>query len=208
MTGKLPHPDLDKIAAHDPVLVDRPDPFWRIHPATGPHPLVWNALRTVGPVDARFDPWPGDVKAPEPQVGGVGYFAFTWAACLAEVYQITRTIDLTRPGRQISGFEPARPLQLLDLTDTYAIRVGASNKIASGPRNICREWAVALTTVHPDLDGMVFTGMANQDCVVLFGPAADVFPQQPSFSKALDDRLIRSRVGDAAQEIGYRLLVT
>jgi hypothetical protein len=54
---------------------------------------------------------------------------------------------------------------------------------------------------------MLYTGMAGRDCVVLYEPALDALPDAPMFSKALDDRVIRDRVADAAAQIKYDLLV-
>ena len=181
--AKLPKPDLKHVVAVDPEIVERVEPLWRIHQAVGPHTLAWNALDS-----------------------GVGYFGFEWATCLAEVFATKRQVDLTQPGKQLSGFVPIRPLRLLDLTTGYPILVGASHKINSGPKDVCREWAVAFVTTFPDLDGMLYTGMAGHDCVVLFDPARDAFGSAPSFSRPLEDRVIRDRVVQAAKGINYDVL--
>lgn len=202
--AKLPKPDLKLVGAVDPEIVERVEPLWRIHQAVGPHTLAWNALREYGPLDsARFDPWPPPEQGRD---SGVGYFGFEWATCLAEVFATKRQVDLTQPGKQLSGLVPIRALRLLDLTTGYPILVGASHKINSGPKDVCRKWAVAFTTTFPDLDGMLYTGMAGRDCVVLFDPARDAFGSAPSFSRTLEDRVVRDRVVQAAKGINYDVL--
>lgn len=202
--AKLPKPDLTQIVAVEPELVERSEPLWRVHPAVGEHRLAWNALREFGPLrTARFDPW---LPPPGPRDTGVGYFGFDWATCLAEVFQVKRQVDLTQPGSQISAFRPTRPVRLLDLRGDYPIKVGASHKINNGPKNVCREWAVAFSAAVPNLEGMIFTGMAGRDCVVLYDPAKDAFGPAPLFSRALDDDVIRDRVAQAAASINFGVL--
>jgi hypothetical protein len=76
---------------------------------------------------------------------------------------------------------------LLNLTDDWALRNGASHSLASGPRTTCRTWARAIATTWPELDGLwsqsTLTGRTN---VTLWTPAADAFPASPDFSEYLD----------------------
>ncbi|RLV56093.1 RES domain-containing protein [Aeromicrobium phragmitis] len=199
---KLPPPDPEVIASVEPEVWTSQDVLWRIHATGGEHPSAWNALRNWGPlVTARFDPWS---PPPTKHDDAVGYFGWDWATCLAEVFQTTRSIHV-EPGRGVllTGFQPQRSLSLLDLRGEYPVRVGASHLINSGPRHRCRAWAQALRQAHPNLDGMVYTGIAGRSCVVLY--TAEVFPTSPTFSRQLHDPAIAAHVADAAHQIGYRL---
>lgn len=201
---KLPWPDAEAIAATPPE-VSRVEPstvLWRLHDVSGEHPVGWNSLRHRGPLPtARFDPW--DPPAGE-RADGVAYFGFDWPACLAEVFQTTRVVE-SRPGRVllITGFRPVRALSLLDLRGDYPIRVGASHLLNSGPRSRCRSWAAALRRAHPDLDGMLYLGMAARPCAVLY--VDDIFGDVPDFSRQLNDPAIADYVATAATQIGYNV---
>ncbi|WP_029136727.1 RES family NAD+ phosphorylase [Nakamurella lactea] len=185
-------------------VVVRRLPLWRIHTARGPYPSRWNALRTFGPLKtARFDPHP-------PPLGdhpgyGVAYTAFDIATCAAEVFQASRTIALTDE-HDVTGWPPTRDLQLLDLTDTWALRNGASNSLASWKRSTCRAWSAAIRDSWPDLDGLVSRStMTGREMVTLFDPSLTAFPAAPSFRRPLDHPAIQATMVRAAAECGYRI---
>lgn len=203
--AKLPWPDPATIASvtTTEVAVDRN--LWRLHRATGAHPLRWSQLRTFGPLlTARFDPWlpPPEERNADPLTSGVGYFGCDVPTCLAEVFQSRRIID-REGGVQLTAFEPIRPLRLLDLRGGWPIAIGASHLINSGPKDRCRAWAHAIRSVLPDHDGLLYTGMAGRDCIVLYAPPGDVFPELPAFTKPLADPALDSYIANAAEQIGY-----
>lgn len=202
--AKLPAPDRTKIRSGPAAIREVTDVLWRLHAPTHPqHPMRWNQLRAFGPLpQARFDPWlpPATGRAGE----GVGYFGLDVPTCIAEAFQVTRTVNPARGGLQLTAFAPTRPLSTLDLRGDWPIQIGASHLINSGPKNRCREWAHALHREFPDADGLTFTGMAGRDCLVLYEPpSADAFPAAPGFSRPLSDPLLASRVADACAQIGY-----
>jgi len=201
---KLPWPD-DEVVAAAPPSWHRIAPttmLWRLHDALSDHPVAWNALRRRGPLPtARFDPWePPEADRPD----GVAYLGLDWPTCLAEVFQVTRVVEV-RPGRRllITGFRPTRELSLLDLRGEYPIRAGASHLLNSGPRPRCRAWAAALRRAHPESDGLLYTGMAGRACVALY--VDDAFGAAPDFCRQLDDPAIAADVADAVDRIGYGL---
>ncbi|KRF20997.1 hypothetical protein ASG90_00850 [Nocardioides sp. Soil797] len=147
---------------------------------------------------------PGDRRSDD-VTRGVGYFGFDIPTCLAEVFQTTRHISTTRGAPQLSAFAPARPLRLLDLRAGWPVSIGASHAINSGPRNRCRAWAAAIRSAHPNADGLLYTGLADRDCVVVFAPPGDFFPPRPDFTKPLSDPGLASRLADAAVQISYAL---
>lgn len=169
----------------DDVLDEQPT-LWRIHRTVGEHVLSWSALRHWGPADTmRFDPHP-----PPPQVHpnvGVTYAALDVATAVTETFQQQRVIDPAGGRPKATSWKPTRRLRLLNLTDDWALRNGASHSLASGPRSTCRTWARAIAQTWPDLDGLwsqsTLTGRTN---VTLWAPAADAFPSTPDFSEHLE----------------------
>lgn len=202
---KLPWPDPVAIAGVAAPTVAVRRVLWRLHTPAGDHPLRWNELRGIGPLpSARFDPWlgpPAD-RAADPVTSGVGYFGLDIPTCLAEVFQSRRLVD-RGAGVQLTAFTPTRQLTLLDLRGGWPITVGASHLINSGPKDRCRAWAHAIRSLYPHCDGLLYTGMAGRDCVVVYAPPGDVFPTQPSFTRLLADPTMDSYVASAAAQIGY-----
>lgn len=190
-------------------VVDYTGPQWRIHRTAGAHVLAWNEPRLFGPLTSmRFDPHPD--TAPGPAVhdsAGVHYSASDVATAVAEVFQRSRAVDMTSGRPMLTGWLPVRPLRLLDLGGSWALRHGAAQSLASAPRSVCRAWARAIATEIPELDGVrapsTMTGAAN---VVLWQRAADALPSAPAFSRPLDHPDVRRMLGPICETIGYRLL--
>lgn len=167
------------------ILVDQPV-LWRIHRTVGDHVLPWSALRRWGPAATmRFDPHPPPPG--EHLEVGVTYTALDLATAVTETFQQHRIIDSTGGRPKATAWQPTRPLRLLNLTDDWALRNGASHSLASGPRSSCRTWARAIAETWPDIDGLwsqsTLTGRIN---VTLWAPAANTFPERPDFSEYLD----------------------
>ncbi len=203
--AKLPWPNPSQIADVGAAVVADDRALWRLHTPAGDYPLRWDELRAFGPLpSARFDAWlpPPDDRRADPVTCGVGYFAFDIPACLAEVFQTRRVVD-REGGVQLTGFEPARRLHLIDLRGGWPIAIGASHLVNSGPRDRCRAWAHAIRSAHPDCDGLMYTGMAGRDCAAIYAPPGDVFPALPAFTKPLADPALDPYLAAAAEQIGY-----
>lgn len=201
---KLPRPDVEVIASVEPAYETCGGVLWRVQTVLGDYALAWDELRRFGPFpSARFDPWTPPMAVRE---SGVGYFGFDIATCLAEVFQETRMVNTRAVGYQLTAFTVTRTLRLLDVRGDYPIRVGASHSLNGGAKDRCREWAAAFVTAFPDLDGLLYSGMAGRDCAVLYDPARDAFGDGPDFSRALEDPAIAERIANAVQEIGYQHL--
>lgn len=199
--AKLPKPNIEKIRAVDPVVWEIDDVLWRLHQPRGKHALAWNELRRFGPLrDARFDPWIGEMREHDE---GVAYFGFDIATCLAEVFQERRRVDALNSDLHLTGFEPTRPLTLLDLRADYPIRIGASHSLNGASKHLCREWAHALREAHPGVDGFAYIGVAGRNCAVLFDSALSAFPSTPRTTRAISDKGMASWLAHAAQQIGY-----
>lgn len=186
-------------------VVTYTDTLWRIHRTRGEHVLPWNMLRSNGPLPSmRWDPHRGSQPAGHDE--GVLYAAADIATGLAELYQTTRIIDTQAGEPVLTGWRPQRELRLLDLSDTWLLRNGASAALLAAPRATCRRWASAIYSSWPDIDGLfapsTMTGRPN---IVLWTSAADSFPAMPAFSRPLAHPLVWSIAQDAAHAIGYRI---
>jgi len=177
--------------------------LWRIHRTRGEHVLHWNALRRWGPTSSRYDP---QESPPGPSSLGVTYLAGDVTTALAEVFQQTRVIDTAAGAPYLTGWTPARTLQLLDLTGDWPLRHLASQVLMSGPKSSCRAWSRAIASTFPDLDGLwAQSSLLDGSIIVLFNPAADAFPERPDLSLPLDAPGLADRLAAAADRIGYWL---
>lgn len=179
--------------------------LWRVHDAAGPHPRAWHTLRLVGPISScRFDPHEPPLRE---QTEGVLYTALDMATAIAERFQAQRLIDRERSAPHIVGFHPLRTLRLLDLTDTWPIRAGASHVINTGRRDVTRLWARAIRVAYPDLDGLWHTSsMTGRPCVTLWNPAADAIPRRAVLDRPLADDAVLPWLAEISEQIGYGLI--
>lgn len=198
-----------------PVTVGPEDvlPFagalWRVHRTSGTHVLGWDTLRGWGPAaNCRWDPHPE--PAGHHPGHGVLYAAIDLATAVVETFQATRLIDPNTGTPRATSWTPNRPLRLLNLTDDWALRNGASAALTTAPHSTCRAWARAIRDASPDLDGLyspsTLTGRAN---ITLWAPASATFPALPDFSEALADDLLWDRLDKIAhryRNAGYRLI--
>lgn len=202
---------LEVTEEHDVVAVAGFTALARIYRAAGDHPVGWSQFREHGPVaTARFDPHP---PAPGGEVHRVKAAAVLYAAtalqtCVAEAFQATRVIDRTTNRPHLAIWRPARTLRLLDLSGTWPTRAGASQAIASGPRDRARAWARAIRTAYPDLDGLWYPSAMNagEPAICLWAPARDSMPRSPWSNLPLDAPSLQLPLGRIAAAIGYRLL--
>lgn len=185
-------------------------PLWRIHPTIGPHARAWDDLRAWGPAaDCRWEPHPEPVGIHDGE--GVMYAATDLATAVVETFHKTGRIDPSSGRPKGTSWSPTRPLRLLNLTDDWALRNGASASLTSAPQSTCRSWARVIRRTWPDLDGLctpsTLTGRNN---VTLWAPAADTFPDAgPAFCEYLADDLLWSQLDHLARRYetaGFRLI--
>ncbi|MET0863191.1 MAG: RES family NAD+ phosphorylase [Nakamurella sp.] len=189
MTGKLPRPPAD-LATRDPAWRHWPstDPLWHIANTRGPFATRFGVMRSYGPLaSARFDTHPS--PAGEHPVERVLYAAGDLVTAIAERFQSGREIRCQQPTEPIVySWMATRPLELIDITDLSALRLGASQLLSTGPKRQTRVWAAALRTTWPAADGLLYqSSMAGRTCVALWAPALDSFPAAPAFAKLLAD---------------------
>ena len=186
--------------------------IFRLFKSGGRHPVNWNSFRHYGPTAARFDHHLHNRKK-EPFEGsrGILYGAVGHEAiptCLAEVYQDTRIIDRKSRAPVLCAFTLTMPLILLDLSGTFATRIGASMAINSGPRDRARRWSAQLYEAYPHIHGIAYSSSmyANQPAVALFERAAFAVPKSPDAHRQLEDPGLENLLVATAEVIGYGLV--
>src|SRR3954452_17380806 len=127
--------------------------LWRIYARGGDHPTTWNAFRTYGPTNLRFD---HHDPPPRPQRRGILYAAEQALTCFAEAFQDSRTIDCTAREPWLVGFRTRVALALLDLRGVWPTRAGASQEINTGDRERARQWSRVFYLAYPDIAGLYY----------------------------------------------------
>ena len=182
--------------------------IWRVYFQAGAHPTTWGQFRAWGPTDARFDHHvpPPSVQTREILYGAVGPTAAISA--IAEVFQASRIVERTRRAPTWVAFDCTRDLRLLDLTDTWPTRAGASMAITSGQRARARRWSQAIYTIFPDVDGLLYGSSmhANHLCVALYERALGAMPERPVFHRLLSDPAVLTLLKNACAAVGYALV--
>lgn len=199
---RTPPDPLPAIAESELAQVD--NPLWRVHRTSGEHVLLWNQLRTYGPLNSRFDPHPEPAGEHTPV--GVIYVALDPPTALVEAFASTRRIDTKHASPYLTGWTPTRPLTLLDFTrGEWLLRAGASAALTAGPLPVCRAWARAIHA-HAVCDGLLYPStLTGLPCAVLWERAADSFPPRPLLSRSLTEPLINDIVAATAQRCGFGL---
>ena len=209
---KFPEPppvaELRRLPAAEKIL-DRGALLWRVYRRGGPHPTLWQMFRHFGPLNGRFDHHlPDDAGKPRIQERGIYYAAADLATCLAEVFQDTRAIHRNAADQPWAvGFELAAPVRLLDLTDTWPTRAGASMALSSGPRPRARRWSRAIYDAYPEIQGLYYPSSmhAHRPMISLWERSREALPEHPLFHRALNDPALLVGLDRAATDIGYDL---
>ncbi len=229
MSEYLPEPDPARFPSLDG------DPRWvrevpvaaliaRIFRASGAHPVEWHEFRSFGPLDGRFDPHPPPVgehagvgvmygvleASPEDLAQRpTGAVDGPFAAALLEVFQAQRMIRLDAGAPTLAAFEAARPLRLLDLSDSDWVTVaGGNSAISSGERARSRLWARTIAERYPELDGVVSASsiVPTARVVALWARAADALPEHPTALLRLYRDEFLGVIDAIAERYGYTLL--
>lgn len=202
--ARLPLPPTADVLARalrpteDIVAVHPATRLVRVFTALGNHPQFWNVFRYAGPLaHGRFDPqqplngsgptteFPPSApspSAPDDPQAGVLYFSLSVRTSIAEVFQLTSTVDRATRSPHLVVLRPARTLRLLDLTGLWPTRAGASQEISSGPKKVTQQWTRVIRAAHPGLDGIWYrSSMDSGDpSIALWDPpAGDALPASP-----------------------------
>jgi hypothetical protein len=137
------------------------------------------------------------------------YAALSGPACLAEVFQLTRTIDATAHEPWLVGFMLSENLRLLDLIGTWPTAAGASSAINSGSRSRARRWSQVIYEAYPAVQGLWYASSmyGHAPAVAPYERAENALPLEPSFHRALDDPALYRTLRNLARAIRYRLVI-
>ncbi|MDQ6752058.1 MAG: RES family NAD+ phosphorylase [Actinomycetota bacterium] len=176
--------------------------LWRIHFTASDHIVPWNRLRTWEPVPgSRWEPHPLPPGDAAPL--GAAYLGEDVLTCLAEVFQLTRFVDVDRQAPYVTAFRTTRDLSLIDLTGDWLLPAGASAQIAFGEKARTRAWARAIHEAWPDIDGVYSLSAMALSRKVLTLWTDDAIPAAPEFSAPLNAPGILPEVVAAAAKNGY-----
>jgi len=117
-------------------------------------------------------------------------------------------IDRSHRQPAITQFELAADVQLLDLDSGWVTRAGGNQAITSGRRSRARQWARAIYSEHPNMQGVAFGSSvwAPGHCIALWDRGAPAIPGAPLTSRTLDDPVLGVALANAAVALGTCLL--
>jgi hypothetical protein len=211
--AKLPRaPDPDRLRGAEPALI-RIGPgelLHRIYKRAGPHPTLWNSFRHIGPL-SRFDHHEIDSRGdPCDQDRGILYAAMDVPTAVAEFFgRNQRRVNRFRHQPWLASFDLADEIRLLDLTDTFCVRVGASMKLMSGPFSHSQAWSRGFHATYADIHGLYYgSSLTNRPTIALYERALSTpcFPDSPRLNRALADPALHRPLTWIASEIGYSLI--
>lgn len=181
----------------------------RLYERGGRYPTLWNAFRHIGPV-SRFDHHARSADdRPTDQSRGILYAAADMPTAFAEFFQRNRRINRFLHQPWLVSFALPEELRLLNLTDTFCVRVGASAKLASGPFFHAQNWSRGFYEAYPEIQGLYYrSSLTNRPTVALYERADSpaVFPANPLFHRALADPTLHRALLVVSEEIGYGLI--
>ncbi|MBB3037931.1 RES domain-containing protein [Hoyosella altamirensis] len=200
---KVPREPHSPLVRNEGDVIEYAGPVWRIHRTRGTHVLPWNSFREFGPVvSSRYDPHPPE-RGIHPGFG-IMYTACSVRTSVAEVFQTTRRVNTMTGAPYLTSWMPVRPLKLLDLTQSWAVRNNAAYALTAAPRPTCRAWSHAIHQQWEDLDGLwAPSTMTGESMPVLYDRAAAAIPSAPDFSRPLSHPLVWSLIERAAETVGY-----
>jgi hypothetical protein len=158
-------------------------------------------FRNYGPLH-RFDHHRGS-KPVVDQERGVYYAAFTLSSCLVECFGDTGIIEIK--GQQVASVEVIRPLRLLDLRGSGAMRAGSVSALAKvSDRLLSREWSrffYERVDIYGKLDGLIFYNAHNdEEAIALYERATSGLSCPDDEVMALNDPQLRSAIQQAARD--------
>ncbi len=182
----------------------------RIYLRSGDHPTLWNAFRHYGPL-SRFDHHLVDRRGdPSFQERGILYAAADVPTAVAEFFQRNRRrVNRTRHQPWLVSFTLASEVRLLNLTDSFCLRAGASGKLVSGPFAHAQSWSRGFHDGYPEIHGLYYlSSLANRPAVALYERANDpaLFPPHTRFHRALEDPVMHKALVTVVEDIGYGLI--
>ena len=218
MSERLPPPDAARIQQTAPrkselLVLSSGTMVTRLHTLSGRYPSRWNQFRSYGPTKSRFDHHssPPRVQSRLVLYAAHGVGAFT--AAVAEYFQDESgrgvgPIDRSAGDPTITTFELERPLILLNLNSGWITRAGGNQAICTGPRSRSRQWARAIYSAHPHLEGLAYQSSvwAPGQCIVVWERGLDAVPNAPTATRLLSDPGLDVPLANAARHLQTYLL--
>ena len=207
MSGAVPIED-------EMLVLDAGTKVVRIHALGGHHPTAWNALRDFGPTKSRFD---HHVPPPRSQERKIAYLAHgnnAMTAAVAEYFQDgsgagVRPLDLVAGEPQITFFELAQPIRLLNLDTGWITRAKGNQAIRTGPRARSREWARSIYDHHGDkVSGLAFGSSVwgPGRNVAVWETGAHALPVHPLASRPLRDPALKIPLSHIARDLATTIV--
>lgn len=211
--AKLPRaPDLARLSRLDPALITvvPGQLLFRVYWRGGAYSTHWNAFRHYGPL-SRFDHHLPDGQGdPVLQSRGILYAATDIATAVAECFERNRRrVNRFRRQPWLVAFALQGEVRLLDITDTFPVRAGASSKLAAGPYSHAQNWSRGFYDSYPAIQGVYYrSSLTGRPAIALYERAqsAGAFPRAPKFHRALGDPALLDALRIVVEEIGYTLL--
>jgi len=126
---------------------------------------------------------------------------------LAEVFQKTRTVELSLDEPWLVSFEVSRDLPLLDTTGTWPLSAGGSMALNSGSRVDAQIWSREIYRQYAHVQGIFYpSSLLSTPCVALYERARDAMPSAPLLNRALKDLTLRTAIKIAASRINYAVV--
>lgn len=170
-------------------------------------------MRSYGPTMSRFDHHTTPRRAhPARSIAYLTHGPTRFVAAIAEYFQDANggvgPIDRSDRQPAITQFELVGDLRLLDLDGGWVTRAGGNQAIISGRRSRAREWARAIYSEHPSLQGLAFGSSVwgPGHCIALWDRGSSVIPAAPLTSRTLDDPVLDVALANAALALGTYLL--
>ncbi len=141
-------------------------------------------FRTGGPFSRFNHHEPGQRR-------GIHYSAFSLSGCVVEVFGDTGVVE--PQGCRLALIRTTRPLQLLDLRGSGAMRAGSVAALgAIADRDLSQAWSRHFYTSHV-VDGLLYSNAHNgESAIALYDRAEGAISCIRDL--ALDDPLLRSRL--------------
>jgi hypothetical protein len=165
-----------------------------------PHNTQALTFRNYGPL-LRFDHHRGSEAVDQER--GVYYAAFTLSSCLVECFGDTGIIEIK--GQQVASMEVIRPLKLLDLRGSGAMKAGSVSALAKvSDRLLSQEWSrffYERVDLYDQLDGLIFYNAHNdEEAIALYERASRGLSCPDGEVMALDDPQLRPAIQQAAKD--------
>lgn len=219
MSEDLPAPEADRVSKAVPtgdeiLVLGAGTRIVRIHPLGGKHPSAWNALRDFGPTRSRFDHHLPPPRSQERKIAYLAHGDNRMTGAVAEFFQDgtgagVRPLDLVAGDPQMTSFELARPIRLLDLDTGWITRAKGNQAVRSGRRSRSREWARAIYDHYGDkVSGLAFGSSVwgPGRNIALWESGAPALPDHPSASRPLRDPALRIPLSHIARDLATTIV--